>query len=156
MEPLCQRAGESWPPDEAVVASIRAVTKELQESVQDLCKTSLAKITTLCQCFYFSTITVLVFLIRFSFSVFLINIEAKLSHVMVDVWKKGCYLLIKFNLLSIVNQESVTAPTSNCAAAGVGSTKAADNDGPLQTQSTGTLNRSYSVKEKDDVNSGCA
>lgn len=156
MEPLCQRAGESWPPEEAVVASIRAVTKELQESVQDLCKTSLAKITTLCQCFYFSTITVWFFLIRFPFSVFLNNIEAKLSHVMVDVWKKGCYLLMKFNLLSIVNQESVTAPTSNCAAAGVESTKAAGYHGPLQTQSTGTLNRNYSVKEKDDVNSGCA
>uniref|UniRef100_H3DA24 Tripartite motif containing 65 n=1 Tax=Tetraodon nigroviridis TaxID=99883 RepID=H3DA24_TETNG len=47
MEPLCQRAGESWPPEEAVVASIRAAIKELQESVQNLCKTSLEKITTL-------------------------------------------------------------------------------------------------------------
>lgn len=82
---------------------------------------------------------------------FLNNIEAKLSHVMVDVWRKGYFLLIKYNLLSIVNQESITAPTSNCAAAGVESAKAADEDGPLQTQSTGTLNRNYSVQEKDDV-----
>lgn len=52
MEPLSQRTAESWPPEEAVVASIRAAMKELQESVQDLCKTSLQKITTLCQCFY--------------------------------------------------------------------------------------------------------
>lgn len=52
MGPLCQREGESWPPEEAVVASIRAATKELQQSVNDLCKTSLEKITTLRQYFY--------------------------------------------------------------------------------------------------------
>lgn len=61
MEPLRQRAGESWPPEEAVVASIRAATKELQESLQDLCKTSLEKITTLCQYFDLSRITVFFF-----------------------------------------------------------------------------------------------
>lgn len=87
---------------------------------------------------------------------FLDRIEAKLSHLIVDVWRKVYFLLIKYNLLSIVNQESVTALMFNCAAAGVESTKAADNDGPLQTQSTGTPNGNYSVKEKDHVNSGFA
>lgn len=82
--------------------------------------------------------------------------EAKLSHLVVDVWRKVYFLLIKYNLLSIVNQESITAPTFNCAAAGAESAKAADDDGPLQTQSTGTLNGNYSVKEKDRVNSGFA
>lgn len=54
-----------------------------------------------------------------------------------------------------MNQESVTAPTPNYAA-GAESTKAADNHGPLQTQSTGTLYGNYSVKEKDGVNSAFA
>lgn len=35
--------------EEAVVASVRSAMKELQESTQDLCKTSLAKIATLGQ-----------------------------------------------------------------------------------------------------------
>lgn len=48
MEPLGQRegTGESAPP-EVVVATIRSTTKELQESVKDLCGRSLEKITAL-------------------------------------------------------------------------------------------------------------
>ncbi|TWW76688.1 finTRIM family, member 86 isoform X1 [Takifugu flavidus] len=48
MEPLGQRegTGESAPP-EVVVAAIRSTTKELQESVKDLCGRSLEKITAL-------------------------------------------------------------------------------------------------------------
>lgn len=40
--------------EEVVVASIRSAMKELQESIQDLCKASLAKIVTICQ--YFSSL----------------------------------------------------------------------------------------------------
>ncbi|XP_029026255.2 finTRIM family, member 86 [Betta splendens] len=50
IEPLDQTSatGESvLNQEEAVVASIRSVVKELRESVQDLCKTSLTKISTL-------------------------------------------------------------------------------------------------------------
>lgn len=50
MEPLGETGatGESVPgQEEAVVASIRSTMKELQESIQDLCKASLAKIVTL-------------------------------------------------------------------------------------------------------------
>lgn len=76
---------------------------------------------------------------------------------MLKVWRKVSFLLTKHNLC-IVNQESVTAPTSNCAAAAAAaeSTAAADGDGPLQTQSTGTLQGNHSGKEKDDANSGFA
>lgn len=78
---------------------------------------------------------------------------------MVKVWRKVYFLLTKHNLC-IVNQESVTAPTSNCAAAAAAaaaeSTAAADCDEPLQTQSTGTLQGNHSGKEKDDANSGFA
>lgn len=52
MEPLGQTGatGESMlNQEEAVVASIRSTMKELQESIQDLCKASLAKIVTLGQ-----------------------------------------------------------------------------------------------------------
>lgn len=49
MEPLGQRegAGESAPPQEVVVAAIRSTTKELQESVKDLCGRSLEKISSI-------------------------------------------------------------------------------------------------------------
>lgn len=57
MEPLCQSAGGSWPPEEAVVASVRAAAKELRESVQELCKSSLEKITALRQYSHSSRIT---------------------------------------------------------------------------------------------------
>lgn len=52
MEPLRPReaAAEAAPPEEAVVASIRSATKELHESVKDLCECSLGKITALGQC----------------------------------------------------------------------------------------------------------
>lgn len=158
MEPLCQSAGGSWPPEEPMVASVRAATKELRESVQDLCKTSLEKITALCQCFHSSRITAF-FKLDYPFSVFLNNTEAKPSHVMVKVWRKVYFLLTKHKLCT-VNQESVTGPTSNCAAAAAAaaaeSTAAADSDGPLQTQSTGTLQGNHSGKEKDDTNSDFA
>lgn len=54
MEPLGQTGatGESIKED-AVVASIRSAMKELQESIQELCKASLSKIITLGQ--YFSS-----------------------------------------------------------------------------------------------------
>ena len=54
IEPLCQAdaPGESSPGgEEAVVASIRSAMKELQESVEDLCRSHLTKIATTCQCF---------------------------------------------------------------------------------------------------------
>lgn len=63
---------------------------------------------------------------------------------MVKVWRKVYFLLTKHNLCT-VNQESATAPTSNCAAE---STAAADRDGPLRTQSTGTLQGNHSGKRK--------
>lgn len=46
MEPLVQRegAGESAPPQEAVVAAVRSTTQQLQESVKELCGGSLEKI----------------------------------------------------------------------------------------------------------------
>ncbi|XP_035536134.1 finTRIM family, member 86 [Morone saxatilis] len=49
MEPLGQTGatGESVLSQEAVVASIRSATKELQKSIQDLCKAGLAKIITI-------------------------------------------------------------------------------------------------------------
>lgn len=56
MEPLGQTGatGESvLIMEEAVVASIRSAMKELQESIQNLCKVTLAKIITLGQ--YFSS-----------------------------------------------------------------------------------------------------
>lgn len=50
MEPLGQTGatGESiLSQEEAVVASVRSALKELQESIQDVCKATLAKIVTL-------------------------------------------------------------------------------------------------------------
>lgn len=87
---------------------------------------------------------------------FLNNIEAKPSHVMLKVWRKVYFLLTKHKLCT-VNQESVAGPTSNCAAAAAAeSTAAADSDGLLQTQSTGTLQGNHSGKDKDDTNSDFA
>lgn len=40
--------------EEVLVASIRSALRELQESIQDLCKASVAKIVTICQ--YFSSL----------------------------------------------------------------------------------------------------
>lgn len=50
MEPLRQpdATGDSALGQEALVVSIRSTMKELQQSVQDLCKASLDKIATLC------------------------------------------------------------------------------------------------------------
>lgn len=76
---------------------------------------------------------------------FLNNIEAQLSHLMEDIRREGYFLLTKYNPVSIVNQESATAPRSNCAAAE--STTAADNNGPLPAQSTGTLEMIQLKKE---------
>lgn len=50
--------------EEAVIASVRSTMKELQESIQELCKASLAKVITLGQCF----ISLLSFLPFFSIS----------------------------------------------------------------------------------------
>lgn len=62
MEPLGQiEETESTPPEEAVVASICSATKQLQESVQDLCKASLEKITYICQYIFRITISNLIF-----------------------------------------------------------------------------------------------
>lgn len=53
MDPLGQR--EAAPPEEeAAVASIRAATKDLQQSVQELCKANLEKISSARQCLHFS------------------------------------------------------------------------------------------------------
>lgn len=50
MEPLRQldATGDSALGQEALVVSVRSTMKELQKSVQDLCKANLDKIATLC------------------------------------------------------------------------------------------------------------
>lgn len=51
MEPLHQpdATGDSTLGQEALVVSVRSTMKELQQSVQDLCKTSLDKIIAICE-----------------------------------------------------------------------------------------------------------
>lgn len=51
MEPLVQTDAAVIGQEETMVTSVRSVMKELQESVQDLCKGSLEKIITIGQLF---------------------------------------------------------------------------------------------------------
>lgn len=60
MEPLDQMGATEesiLSQEEAVLASVRSAVKELQDSIQDLCKASLAKIVTLgLSCLVFSSL----------------------------------------------------------------------------------------------------
>lgn len=156
MEPLCQKeeTGESTPPGEAVVASICSATKELQQSVQDLCKDSLEKITYICQYLYF--FSALLFPIWFSISVSVQNTGANPCQVMLDIWRKVYFILIKNHLLFIVKQESTTVQTSNSAPAAAAAEETTDalvKNRSLQSQSTGAFYEKYPVKV--DINLDC-
>lgn len=113
MEPLGQTGatGESiLSQEEAVVASVRSAMKELQESIQDLCKASLAKIVTLGQC-----------------SSSLVSSSPLFSSSDSQSF-----------LFFVVNPDAV-ASTPNGAAAAAAGTTAANNSGEASAQNTGTI-----------------
>lgn len=120
MEQLDQKdiSGESVSSqEEVVVASIRSALKELQESIQDVCKASLAKIVTICQ--YFSPLF------------FSPPLYSSLQT------GQNCFFFV-------VNCDPIEARAPNGAAEA--STTAADGSCQVNLQNTGTLTESIVVQ----------